>query len=193
MTNLYQEERQLIAEYLERGNDRLFEVLVERYRQSVFRVALSVLGPYRVADAEDVTQEVFLRVHKKLEAFRNESRLNTWLYRMAFNLAIDHTRRVRYRKPHLSDTILELKPSPPGLSDPHQSAVDSQRNRAVHFAMARLPSLYRSVLYLHYWFDCGVKEISEHLGIPAGSVKSYLQRGRSQLHKMLTKKGWTSE
>jgi RNA polymerase sigma-70 factor (ECF subfamily) len=193
MTLAQQEEEQLIADYLQRGDDRLFEILVQRYGHGVFRVALSVLGPFRTADAEDVTQEVFLRVYRKLEAFRNESRLNTWLYRMAFNLAIDHTRRVRFRRPHLSDQILESDAGPPRAGDPHLSAVENQRKRRVHRAMAGLPSLYRSVLYLHYWLDCSVGEMSELLGMPIGTVKSYLQRGRAQLHKKLTNKGWTNE
>jgi RNA polymerase sigma-70 factor (ECF subfamily) len=189
MTTVQQEERQMIAEYLERGDDRLFEVLVERYRNAVFRIALSVLGPFRVPDAEDVTQEVFVRAHKTLAAFRHESRFSTWLYRMAFNLAIDHTRRVRYRKPHLPEQVLQSEPVSPGRGDPHQFAVESERRLAVHTAMACLPSLYRSVLYLHYWLDCSVAETSEHLGIPAGSVKSYLQRGRALLYRYLAKKG----
>jgi RNA polymerase sigma-70 factor (ECF subfamily) len=191
MANVHQEETQLIADYLEGGDDRLFEILVRRHRDGVFRVALSVLGPYRVADAEDVAQEVFIRAHRKLKAFRGESRLNTWLYRMAYNLAIDHTRRVRFRRPHLSDDVLDVKPLPPDVADPQQAAVSNQRSRQVHIAMAGLPSLYRSVLYLHYWLDCSVGETAEHLGIPAGSVKSYLQRGRAQLHKVLTRRGWT--
>lgn len=190
MTNAHIQEQELIARYLEQGDERLFEVLLDRYQNSVFQVALSVLGPYRISDAEDVVQEVFVRAHKGLAAFRGDSLLRTWLNRMAFNLAVDHTRKVRYRRPHLSEEVLNASSLPPGTPDPHQSAVASQRSRALHAAMSRLPSLYRSVLYLHYWLDCNVAEISEHLSIPDGSVKSYLQRGRAQLQKVLARKGW---
>jgi DNA-directed RNA polymerase specialized sigma24 family protein len=73
MSNGHQQEQDLIARYLEQGDERLFEVLLDRYQNSVFRVALSVLGPCRIPDAEDVTQEVFVRAQKGLRAFRGES------------------------------------------------------------------------------------------------------------------------
>jgi RNA polymerase sigma-70 factor (ECF subfamily) len=177
----YPNEGQLVAEYLERGDERLFAVIVARYKDQVFRLALSILGPYRVPDAEDVAQEVFMRIHRALPTFRQESSLGTWIYRLAFNIAVDHTRRARFRLQHLPEDALRSRPAA-------GEATDSERSAVIHAAMARLPGPIRSVLYLHYWLGCGVEEVAKHLGIPPGTVKSHLRRGRAQMHRMITGK-----
>ncbi len=187
----YLNEGQLVADYLQHGDEQLFAKIVGRYRDPVFRLALSILGPYRVPEAEDVAQEVFIRVHRALPKFRGECSLGTWIHRMAFNIAVDHTRRARFRLQHLPEEILQSRPASAAAEDPYRRAADSERSAAVHGAMARLPCLIRSVLYLHYWLGCGVEEAARHLGIPTGTAKSYLRRGRIQMHRLITSKGRT--
>ncbi len=184
------DEGQLVADYLGHGDEQLFATIVGRYKDPVFRLALSILGPYRASEAEDVAQEVFMRVHRALPAFRAECSLGTWIHRLAFNIAVDHTHRERFRLPHLPEDILQSRPAALA-EDPYGRAADSERIAAVHKAMAKLPSLTRSVLYLHYWLGCGVEEVARHLGIPTGTVKSYLRHGRAQLHRLITAKGRT--
>ncbi len=187
------DDRELIERYLVRGEESQFEALVTRYQDRIFRLALSLLGPWRAADAEDVTQEVFVRAHQNLVFFRGESRLSTWLYRLAFNLAIDHTRRARFRFPHLPANLLESRASSVGADDPYQSAATAERDARVHAAMQLLPGLMRSALYLHYWLDCSIEDISGYFGIPAGTIKSYLHRGRARLGRVLLQMGWPYE
>jgi len=161
----------------ERGE---FRELVEAYQHRVFRLVCSVLGPYRDADAEDVTQEVFLRVYRQLGQFRGDASLGTWIYRIARNLAIDTRRQARFRLPHLTEAALERMPAP----------ADSTVDRAViAAALESLPEVYRTLLYLYYWQDASVEEAAEVTGLPPGTVKSYLARGRHRIEAELAKRG----
>lgn len=178
-----------------------FAELVRSHRDRVFRVALSVLGPGRAAEAEDVTQEVFVRAHRALPAFRGESRLGTWLYRLAFNRAVDHRRRLgRRAEEPLSAAGTEAGSvddggGPPDLpdrgagSDPYGTARRAEESQAVLRALLRLSDEQRAALHLHYWLGHTVAEIGRLLGLPAGTVKSHLHRGRERLRKELEPHG----
>ena len=170
----------LVAAYLARGDQEAFAELVRRYRQPVFRLAVSILGPGFAGDAEEVTQEVFLRVHGALSAFRSESQFSSWIYRIAFNVALNLKARVRYRAPHLGDEVLAGRAAP--ASDP----VD---RLALMAAIEELPEIYQSALRLHYWMGASVEVIAGLIGVPENTVKSYLHRARRLLYGMLEKGG----
>lgn len=164
-----------------------FDELVARHRDRVFRVALSVLGPGSEADAEDVAQETFLRLHRSLSTgrarFRGESRIGTWLYRVAFNLAVDLTRkRVRRGETAGDETLGTL----PAGDDPHGSARSAERARSVARLLSTLPESHRAALHLHYWMGHTVVEIAELLDVPPGTVKARLHRGRKKLREALS-------
>lgn len=169
-----------------------FADLVRSEKERVFRVALSVLGPGRAADAEDVAQEVFVRAHRALPSFRGESRLGTWLYRVAFNRAVDHRRRLRRRaEAPLEESGAETVVQPDGGagSDPYRASRRAEEARAVRGALGRLSDEQRAALHLHYWLGHTMAEIGELLGLPAGTVKSHLHRGRERLRKELERHG----
>ena len=168
-----------IAEYLRTREPELFRVLVERHQGRVFRLVASMLGPQADLDAQEVTQEVFLRVHEKLESFRGEARFGSWLYRLAYNRAVEHRRRARIRLPHVP---VEAVPEAAAVAaDPFDEVAEGERRRVVARLVERLPDLYRSVIYMHYWLECSVQEMAETLGVPSGTVKSYLSRARQRL------------
>lgn len=157
-----------------------FEVLVERHAGRIFRVVLSVLGPGREAEAEDVTQEVFLELHGKLATFRGDSRLSTWLHRLALRRAIDRGRLARLRRPHLGDeTLPEVAAGDP--DDPERGTIERLRRRRVRSAVAALPEPQRTVVYLRYWADEPVAAIAESLGVAEGTIKAQLFRARRRL------------
>ena len=93
-------------------DEEAFSELVRRYRDPVFRLAVSILGQGFAGDAEEVAQEVFLRVHRSLASFRGDSQLGSWIYRITFNQALNLKARVRYRAPHVSDEALATTASP---------------------------------------------------------------------------------
>lgn len=177
---------ELIAKCL-KGDQQSFSELVRRYREPVFRLSVSILGEAFVPEAEEVAQEVFLKVHFALPSFRGDAQFSSWIYRITFNEALNLKRRVRYRAPHLSEEMLLER------ADARQHPVDkieSERQaRALAECVAELPELYQSAVRLHYWMGTSLEEIANLLDVPENTVKSYLFRARKLLLEMLRKKG----
>ncbi len=170
----------IIKEFLRSGGDEFFAVLIQRYKDRVFRLVVSILGPNAEGDAEDMVQEVFLAVYRKLATFRGECRFSTWLYRLARNRAIDFRRR---RRPSVVQSVDRLQEAtePRAPSDLDAEIGRGWRESAVLRAVNALGEPRRSVVFLHYWMGCGIEEISSLTEIPGGTIKSHLHRARQQL------------
>lgn len=182
---------ELVSRYRATGNDDLFEALVNRHKDQVFRLVIAILGPGFEADSEDVCQEVFLQVYRRLPSFRMESRFGTWLYSVARNRAIDRKRVARFRMPHISADELPLSRSVHGQAGTRDTATEEGRRLLVLGCMNELSDQARAALYLHYWLGCSTREIAESLGVRPGTVKSYLHRGRRNLERHLRRRGVT--
>ena len=169
------------------GDQRAFEELVERYRHRVFRLAVSILGPAFDAEAEEVSQDVFLRVHHALATFRGEAKFGSWIYRITFNLAVNLKARVRFKAPHVSDEALAGLPSQ--NRGPGEQLEQARRDRALETCIAELPEVYQAALRLHYGMGESVADVATLLEVPENTVKSYLHRARRLLHVMLDEKG----
>jgi RNA polymerase sigma-70 factor (ECF subfamily) len=166
------------ARFLTTRSDADFRALVEAWQQRVFRLVASVLGPYREADAEDITQEVFLQVYRKAGQLRDAASFAPWLFQTARHRAIDSRRRARFRLPHLAaHDAAGASEDPP------------ERRIAVAQAIETLPETYRTLLYLYYWQRAPVAEIAGLTGLPPGTVKSYLARARDRVRAQLTATG----
>jgi RNA polymerase sigma-70 factor (ECF subfamily) len=176
----------LVERCCESADDTAFAELVRRYRQPVFRLAVSILGQEFVPEAEDVAQDVMLRVHHSLRSFRGDARFGSWVYRIAFNLALNVKARARYRAPHVSDEGLAAAPSRD--RGPYDQLHGERRQNAVLACVGELPEVYQSALRLYYWLDASVGEIAVMLDAPENTVKSYLHRGRQLLHAMLAER-----
>jgi len=138
----------------QRGEQQAFAELVRRYRSLVFRLAVSILGKEFIPEAEDVAQEVFLKVHDAIGSFRGEAEFSSWIYRIAFNQAVNLKARVRFRSPHADESVLYRAVSPgPG---PHRQAETALRDRALAGCIQTLPEVYQSALRLYYWLGAGV-------------------------------------
>jgi len=173
------------------GDQQAFGELVRRHSDPVFRLAVSILGREFIPEAEDVAQEVFLKVHRAIESFRGEAEFSSWLYRIAFNQAVNLKARVRFRNPHADDTVLYRAMTPgPG---PERQAETAQRDQALAECIRTLPEVYQSALRLYYWLDTGVGEMAVLLGVPENTAKSYLHRARQLLHGMLKERGYSCE
>jgi RNA polymerase sigma-70 factor (ECF subfamily) len=179
----------LVREFQRTHDQTHFNALVERHRGPVFRLVLSTLGPGREGEAEELAQDVFVKVYRKLNGFRGDAKFSSWLFRIAYNTALDHRARLSFKATHQSEEVLEMTASESRETDPFQITVDESRKSAIRLAMARLPDLYRSVLHLHYWMGMTVSEVGETLAIPEGTVKSYMHRARAKLHEILGKQG----
>lgn len=181
----------LVREFQRSGSPAHFDALVERHKGAVFRLILSILGSGHRGEAEELTQEVFLRVYRKLGQFRGDAKFSSWLYRIAYNQAVSHRARARFRMPHVGEEVLQMAPSTRPEDDPLTRAADSETASTVKECIAQLPDLYRSVLNLYYWMGMTVPEIAKALSAPEGTIKSYMHRARAKLHKLLSRKGIT--
>lgn len=166
---------------LRRGDERAFEELVRDHQDRVFGLILRMLGDR--GEAEDLTQEVFVAVHQALPRFRGESRLSTWIWRIAKNHALNRI-KVLVRRERLPDAgPLEEAPRPDRVYD------ERERRSAVQRAIARLEPDSRLVVALRDLEGLSYEEIAEIVEEPLGTVKSRLHRARLRLAEMLSKEG----
>lgn len=168
------------------ARDVAFRSLFENYRDRVFNLAARLLG--NAADAEDVSQEAFVTVFRKIHEFRFSSRFYTWLYRVVFNLCVDHRRKsINVATPLTGTTGAQLlsnvtDPAP----DPSEALGDEEdRTRQVERALRKLSEPLRAAIVLRYIEDMPYDEIADVLGISLGTVKSRLNRAHEQLEQAL--------
>ena len=176
MTN----EEQVLIENVRRGEMAAFQELVDKYKQKVYYMALDMTGNHH--DAEDLSQEVFMKVYVSIKDFRGDAKLTSWLYRIAMNLCIDKSRRKRLKMVELDDKIHE-KPAP-GLSP--DVAIQSQATQVqIQQALSKLPPRQRSIFVMRHYNELMLREIAEALGISEGTVKAQLFRAIQKLQKEL--------
>lgn len=184
-------DEELVEQCRHSSDERAFAELVRRYRTPVFRLAVSILGQPFAPEAEDVAQDVMVRVHHGLSSFRSESKFSTWVYRITFNQAVNVKARMRFRAPHLGEDALDTAEAPePGPEDQLQH---KRRRLAVQECVAELPEVYQSAVRLHYWLGASMTEIADMLDTPVNTVKSYLHRARQLLHAMLATRGFDAQ
>ena len=166
------------------GDADAFEQLVVAYRDQVFRLALRMCG--NEADADEVAQEAFLSAWKALPNFRGDSQFSTWLYQLTSHAAIDLMRREK--RQIAAEDITEVSAPDPGPS-PQQQAERSETRQAVRDAMGQLSPEYRQIVVLRFLQELSYEEIGAVLKLPPGTVKSRLNRAKSQLKDILSKSG----
>ncbi len=158
-----------------RGELTAFEELIDRHRDAVYRIAARIVGPF---EAEDVAQDAFLRAFNRLDRFRGDASLRTWLLRITHNAALNTLER-RAR----SIPVAEPPEPPPGPSErtPAERLELDERRRRLLAKVGELRADYRSVLVLRDFEDLSYEEIAEVLEAPLGTVKTHLHRARHEL------------
>ena len=166
-----------LVERCRSGDESAFQELVDRYKGLVFAlIARTVQDRSR---AEDLAQEVFLRVHRGLPYFRGEARLSTWIYRIVANVSVqDHA-----RLPPVSLDDERRAPSIPSASD--RQFGDFELRDRLEKAIARLPANYRLLIAAHYLNGVTYEDLAGALDLPLGTVKTQLYRAKQQLRRML--------
>ncbi len=156
------------------GDKSAFDILFDRHQEYVYNIVYGILG--RQDDARDVTQEVFLQVHRSIGSFRRGSRFATWLYRIAVNRAVDAARRKsRMRWLPLVETLRDRPDETPG---PEEQTAESERAGVVQRILNEVPLQHRDVLVLRYFRDLSVEDVAEVLGISVTAAKVRLHRAR---------------
>ncbi|MCE9572080.1 MAG: sigma-70 family RNA polymerase sigma factor [Deltaproteobacteria bacterium] len=158
-----------------RGEARAMEALYHQYKRRVFALVYRIVG---ASDAEEVAQDVFVRVFRGLAAFRGEAALGTWIYRLSINAALSHVAK-RGRRAEVGDEILETVAAPPvPLSDPRLAA-------KVEAALLELPPGYRAILVLHDIEGLSHEECAAILDCRVGTSKSQLHKARAKMRELL--------
>jgi RNA polymerase sigma-70 factor (ECF subfamily) len=166
----------------QKGDKAAFGELVEETQDRVYSLAYNVLSNRQ--EAEDMTQEVYLRVWRALPSFRGEAKFTTWLHRIAVNACLNRRRQLRSRL-RIVDDAEALERVTASLGDPVAATIHREGKESLWKTVTRLPEKYSLVVNLFYQQQLSYKEIADTLSLPLGTVKAHLNRARQALAKSL--------
>jgi RNA polymerase sigma-70 factor (ECF subfamily) len=152
--------------------DEALQQLLDGYQHKVFRMAVAMLRD--TGRAEEVTQDIFLKVWRALPSYDGRALVSTWLYAIARNACLSAIRAESYRRTEPLESVAEPASTPSASGD-----VDWDR------LLTKLPEVQRRVVTLYYFEDRDVKDVADRLGLAVGTVKSHLYRARQALAGML--------
>jgi RNA polymerase sigma-70 factor (ECF subfamily) len=158
------------------GDRGAMRTVYERYHRRVFALTMRIAG---AQEAEELTQEVFLKAFRALDKFRGDAQLGTWLYRLAVNAALSHVGRSKDKK-RAPEEALDHVAAAPAIVDGDPNLRDKLAG-----ALAELPAGYRAVLVLHDVEGLQHEEIAEILGCRVGTSKSQLHKARAKMRELL--------
>jgi RNA polymerase sigma-70 factor (ECF subfamily) len=161
------------------GDQSAFDRLMERYRDRVFSLAFRMLGD--ASWAEDLTQEAFLRAYTRLGLYDPSQPFATWLLCLTARLCLNALRDRRVEHERL-ERVAKAMPPVPTIEE---QIYERERRRTLQRLLMRLPSEQRAALLLHYTEGLPIKEVAQQLGVPVGTVKTWLHRGREQLRRWI--------
>ena len=170
-----------LVERCRRGDLGAFDEIYRTHSGKLFSLVLRMVG--HPSDAEDLLQEVFLTAHRKLEGFRGDSALGTWLYRLAMNQCLDHLRSRRAKTGLLTDALDDE----PALEDVSSRGIAEQAVAKVDLerALAQLPDGCRAAFLLYDVEGLDHREVADALGIAEGTSKSQVHKARLRLRALL--------
>lgn len=175
-----------LAVRIRNGDTALYEVLMRRYNQRLYRIARAILRD--AAEAEDVVQQAYVNAYLHLDQFAERARLSTWMTRIAVYEALARLRR-RGRAPEveIDDTVEGSMPAPYGSTplDPERQAFSGEIRELLEAAVDALPERYRSVFVLREVEGLSTAETAESLDVSEETVKTRLHRGKAMLRETL--------
>ena len=173
-------ERELV-ERCRRGDEGAFQELVEEYKNLVFALIARTLQDR--SRAEDLAQDVFLRIHRGLPYFRGEARLSTWIYRIVANVCVQDRTQSPARGAFVSFDDTDARVRRPAAAD--RQFRDLELRDRLEKAIARLPARQRLLVAAHYLQGVQYEDLAEALRMPLGTVKTQLYRAKQQLRRLL--------
>jgi RNA polymerase sigma-70 factor (ECF subfamily) len=160
------------------GDEAAFQALIDRYKDLVFAlIARTVQNRSR---AEDLAQDVFLRIHRGLPYFRGEARLSTWIYRIVANVCLQEQAR-----PPAAESLDDERTRARLASNTDRQFGDLELRDRLEKAIARLPPNYRLLIAAHYLDGVRYEDLADALRLPLGTVKTQLHRAKQQLRRLL--------
>jgi RNA polymerase sigma-70 factor (ECF subfamily) len=181
------EDKELIRLALD-GQQDAYKRIMQKYRNSIYHLIVRMIGYQH--EAEDLTQEAFIKAFNSLASFNDEFAFSTWLYKIATNNCIDHLRKRKLKtfsidKPidgHDGEQGFEI---PDATYQPDSDILQSQQSRTIQSAIDSLPDKYQRVIVMRHQEEKSYEEIAEELNLPLGTVKAHIFRAREMLYKQL--------
>ena len=185
---------ELVARF-QAGDRSAFDQLVEKYADKAYQIAFGVLGHRQ--DAEEVAQDVFIRIHRALSSFRGDSEFSTWMYRITINLARN---KYRWNKSRGAQKNFSMDAPPEGASlegdgpafdlptpkpSPDEQAAFKELETLIAAELENLPEIYREALVMRNMDDMDYNQIADLLGCKLGTIKSRIARAREDLRRRL--------
>ncbi|MDR2101909.1 MAG: sigma-70 family RNA polymerase sigma factor [Treponema sp.] len=168
---------QMIVDQIVSGQKELFRLLVNRYEQAVYGMGLGFF--HNADDAADFAQEVFIKVFRNLSRFEGRSRFSTWLYKIAYNTAVNNiTRKKEYHSLAEDEPLI-------GGDAPERNVLRAALREAVLKAVTELPGRYRICVDLFFFYDRSYQEIEAITGYPVNTIKSHVFRAKKLLRERL--------
>ena len=168
-------DKDLIAQ-IQGGNTNAFRFLVNQHRNLVWHMVLRLVRQQE--DAEDICQEVFIRVYKSLSKYRGDSKLSTWVGAIAYNTCLDHVRKKGKELVVHTDQLVEFSAKELSPHTPQEVFQRDEVKSIVHGLVEKLPLHYRTVITLFYLEEFSLQEIGEITGLNESQVKVYIYRAR---------------
>lgn len=164
------------------GNNDAFAELLSRYKNLVYSVVLRMVNDSE--EANDLAQEVFIKIYKNLDKYHPDYKFSTWIIRIATNHIIDYRRKKKYDTVNIDDIVSE----PSSGETPEEEYLRKEKNITVSEALKELPEMYLIPILLYHKHDMNYQEIADTIGEPLSKVKNRIFRGRKMLKEILIKK-----
>jgi RNA polymerase sigma-70 factor (ECF subfamily) len=172
------------------GDIYAFQEIVERYKKKVYYIAYDIVGDHH--EAEDISQEVFIKMYRALSRFRKDAKMSSWLFQIAVNTSIDSLRR-RKAKPRINVEDIELAgvreqtlESASPEANPERRAVATLMQEHINQALHKITPQERVVFVMRHYNEFKIREIADVLEVSSGTVKSLLFRALKKLRKELS-------
>lgn len=167
------------------GDTKAFSVLVDRYKHMVYTLAIKILK--NKEEAEEVSQDVFVKVYGALKTFKGDSKFSTWLYKIAYYRSLDYLKKQK-RSLNTSSIDGEVEYHLPSVESGLNELEAKERKQTIKNAIDALPEADAVVITLHYFEELSLKEIADIMNLEANTVKVRLFRSRKRLAALLQHK-----
>lgn len=164
------------------GRTDAFGELLKRYRNLVFTLCVKIIG--NPNDAEDVAQEVFVKIYQSLHKFNGKSKFSSWMYRIAYNACMDFLKKNKRIQEKEHDASSYLSTNSDSIED---DMIGDEKKQFIQNTIDRLPSQEKAIMTLYYYQDESIKGIAKSVGISESNVKIKLHRCRKVLHETFSK------
>jgi len=182
-------EESALVERLKQGDENAFREFVDTFQPSVLNTCFRIVTDR--GTAEDLTQDVFIEVHRSIHAFRSESRLSTWVYRIAMTKSLDHLKALKRKKRWgtlksiVAGDTADIAALSSDLPDPHQVLENEERKKVLAWAIDDLPDNQRVAFTLSKYDELSYKQIAEVLDTTVSAVESLIFRATTNVRKKL--------